>query len=140
MATPHVADRRDTEFRVYPTRLLMGVVDEMADAEAAIADLLHQGIANDDIHTWFDEAGVETIDPEGAQHGLVARFWRGLQHATGEHATLEHYAQEIAKGHVCIGVHCESSREAGLVKAILDRHAVHFVNYHGLTIVELLKA
>ena len=81
------------------------------------------GVSTSEIHTWFGDEGVNTIDPEGQSHGLLARMWRSAQSATGQHRTFERYAEEIAEGHICVGVHC-APHKAQQVAAVLHDTAV----------------
>jgi hypothetical protein len=135
---PLVSERRDLTFRANPVHFLMGIIDTMPDAEDAIAELLNRGITASEIHTWFGDEGVKAIDPNGQSHGLIARLWRGAQNATGEHHSFERYAEEIAEGHICLGVHCAPYR-APYVAAVLSEHGGHYLNYHGVTLVQHLK-
>ena len=135
---PLVDERRDVTFRANPVHFLMGIIDRMPDAEDAIAELIDRGVTTSEIHTWFGDEGVRAIDPEGHSHGVIARLWRGAQNATGEHHTFERYAEEIGEGHICLGVHC-APYKAPFVAAVLSRHGGHYLNYHGMTLVEHLR-
>jgi len=139
MAADLVQNVQHLEFHLYPAHLLLGVVDAPGDAEATLEDLLAGGVARADLRTSFGSSGLAAIDPDGQMHGWIARLWRGAQRATGEHQTFAHYAEEVGRGHICVGVQCHSPREESIASAILDRHGAHFVNYFGAAMIETLR-
>lgn len=125
-------------FHYYPVHYLLAVVDSEPRAEAAMMDLLAADIPGPELHTWFGPDGEAALDPRGVRHGTASRIWRMLQRASGEQATIEHYARELRLGRVCIGVHCHSDAQRTRAWSILERHGAHLVTYMSLGSVETL--
>jgi hypothetical protein len=127
------------QFHLYPSHLLLGVVDAPEYADEALEDFESQGIPLTDMCASFGDDGVAAFDPDGREHGWLARVWRAAQRATGEHQTFEHYADELKLGHICVGVHCASMEAAERAATILQRHRAHYVNYFGPAMIETLR-
>ena len=133
-----VEELRETVFHYWPASHVYGVVDSLANAELALADLLIAGVPRRHLHTWHGTSGKETIDPSGEKHGRIARFWRMLEKATPERELLDRYAEEVEKGRVCIGVRCGSSAAQQGVTQLLQRHGGHLISYFSVGSVEHL--
>ena len=69
----------------------------------------------------------------------MARLWRALEKATRERELLEHYASEVANGHVGIGVQCRSGDERNVLAEILRKHGGHLISYFSVGSVERLS-
>ncbi|MEQ1907769.1 MAG: universal stress protein [Vicinamibacterales bacterium] len=135
-----VEELRETVFHYWPASHVYGVVDSLANAESALADLLIAGVPRRHLHTWHGTSGKETIDGSGASHGRMARFWRMLEKATPERELLDRYAQEVEKGRVCIGVRCGSGPAQQGVTELLQRHGGHLISYFSVGAVEHLTS
>ena len=130
---------QDPVFRYWPSFYLYGVVDSTEAAELALIDLLAAGVPEDQLHTWHGPAGAAAIDPSGQKHGRMARLWRALEKATGERELLEHYAREVERGHVGIGVHCGAGDGLRVLTEILRKHGGHLISYFSVGSVERLS-
>jgi hypothetical protein len=134
-----VDELQDPVFHYWPAFHLCGVVDSTEAAELALIDLLAAGVAEDRLRTWHGPAGATAIDPTGQKHGRMARLWRALEKATGERELLEHYASEVERGHVGIGVHCGSGDGLRVLTEILRKHGGHLISYFSVGSVERLS-
>jgi hypothetical protein len=134
-----VDELQDPDFHYWPSFYLCGVVDSTEAAELALIDLLAAGVAEDRLRTWHGPAGATAIDPTGQKHGRMARLWRALEKATGERELLEHYASEVERGHVGIGVHCGSGDGLRVLTEILRKHGGHLISYFSVGSVERLS-
>ena len=134
-----VDELQDSSFHYWPSFYLYGVVDSTEAAELALVDLLAAGVAEDQLHTWHGPAGAAAIDPTGQRHGRMARLWRALEKATGERELLDHYASEIERGHVGIGVQCGAGEGRRVLTEILRKHGGHLISYFSVGSVERLS-
>lgn len=134
-----IDELRNTRFRYWPTSHLYGVVDSHADAESALAGLLAAGVPSEHLQTWHGPAGKQTIDPTGESHSRIARLWRTLEKATPERQLLDHYAAEVERGHVLIGVRCGSGDGRKVIAGILQQHGGRLLSYFAIGSVERLS-
>ena len=135
-----VDELRETRFRYWPTSFLYGVVESRDDAESALASLLAAGVPVDHLQTWHGPSCRETIDPTGESHSRMARLWRMLEKATPERQLLDRYAEEVERGHVCIGVRCGSGEGRKVVVALLEQHGGRLLSYFAVGSVERLSS
>lgn len=128
MSEDLVARSKDDEFHYYPVNFLMSVFDDAPVADETIAEFLRTGVASTDVHTWRDDEGERAFDPDGTFHGWLARVWRWAERATGEHAILKEYADDLQRGRVVVAIHCEPSLMHDFTERLKAHHA-HRIRY-----------
>jgi nucleotide-binding universal stress UspA family protein len=131
---------RSRTFQYWPTSYLYAVVDTPEAAEPVLADLIATGVPKDHIRTWYGHAGKTAIDSSGEHHTRTARLWRALEKATGERELLDRYADEIERGHVCLGVRCGSREARDILASILQKHGARMISFFSIGSVERLSA
>ena len=91
------------EFIPYPTNRVVGTIADAAGAHAAIEALLQAGFDRQDIDILHGEAGVDRLDPTGAEHGFLAQFQRTLIRIAGpaeEFKHLRHHIDDVRAGRI----------------------------------------
>ncbi len=65
MGKPPSDRHDDPDFIFYPTNKVVGIIDDPADAKAALRDLRAAGFTADEIEVLTGEEGAHRIDPTG---------------------------------------------------------------------------
>jgi hypothetical protein len=126
-------DDRDS-FLAYPVNRVAGTIADSDDAEAALRALLDAGVGADDIEVLHGETGLRRLDPEGTEHGLLARFQRAVIHIAGaneEALTLEHHVDDVRAGRFVILVRADRPDTRDRIAAMLKAHGASFVGFFG---------
>jgi hypothetical protein len=63
---------KTSDFIAYPTNKVVGFIDDLGDAQAALSDLRASGFAADEIEVLVGEEGAQRIDVNGGEHGVLA--------------------------------------------------------------------
>jgi NAD(P)-dependent dehydrogenase (short-subunit alcohol dehydrogenase family) len=83
------------DFIHYPTNRVVGTIVDTADAHAAIEALLQAGFDRQDIDILHGEAGIDRLDPTGAEHGFLAQFQRTLIRIASPAEEFKHLSRHI---------------------------------------------
>jgi uncharacterized protein (TIGR02246 family) len=129
---PNTTNRND--FIPYPTNRVVGTVANAIDARAAINALLQAGFAEHDIDILHGEAGAQRLDPEGVEHGFLARFQRTLIRTAGpaeEYTHLMRHVEDVDAGRFVIMVLAKQRERRTLAADILNAHGADFVGFYG---------
>ncbi len=130
-----------SDFIPYPTNKVVGIIDDVADARAALHDLQEAGFTARQIRVLTGEEGAHRIDPRGDQHGLFAHMLRSIQKKLGDyeipHATR--HEEEMLAGHFGFGVTVRRKKDRDKALQVLKSHRGHFINFYGPLIMEILK-
>ena len=140
MGKPPSDRHDDSDFIFYPINKVVGIIDDPADAKAALRDLRAAGFTADDIEILTGEEGAHRIDPSGEEHGGLARSIRSVQklgNYESEHA--RRHEQEMLAGHCGIGVTAKEPEAREKVREILNSHNGHFINFYGSWAMEVLE-
>jgi uncharacterized protein (TIGR02246 family) len=129
---PNTTNRSD--FIPYPTNRVVGTVADATNAQAAINGLLRAGFDEHDIDILHGEAGAQRLDPEGVEHGFLARFQRTLIRTAGpaeEYAHLMRHVEDVEAGRFVIMVLAKQREQRTLAADILNAHGADFVGFYG---------
>lgn len=135
---PEAEDKSD--FIPYPTNKVVGIINDVEDARAALHDLQEAGFTAGQIRVLTGEEGAHRIDPRGDQHGLFAHMLRSIQ-KVGDYEILHatRHEEEMLSGHFGIGVTVRHKKDRDQALQILKSHHGHFINFYGPLIMEILK-
>jgi uncharacterized protein (TIGR02246 family) len=128
----NTTDRGD--FIPYPTNRVVGTVADATHARAAINALLQAGFGEHDIDILHGEAGAQRLDPEGVEHGFLARFQRTLIRTAGpaeEYTHLMRHVEDVNAGRFVIMVLAKQRERRTLAADILNAHGAEFVAFYG---------
>ena len=129
---PNTTNRND--FIPYPTNRVVGTVADATNAQAAINALLQAGFNEHDIDILHGEAGAQRLDPEGVEHGFLARFQRTLIRTAGpaeEYTHLMRHVEDVDAGRFVIMVLAKQRERRTLAADILNAHGADFVGFYG---------
>jgi hypothetical protein len=136
---PH--DAKDhSDFIPYPTNKVVGIIDDVGDAQAALRDLKAAGFTAKQVRVLTGKEGAHRLDVKGDEHGPLAHIVRSTQRLLGdyeiEHATR--HEQELLAGHFGIGVTAQYKENRDKARQILKAHHGHFINFYGRWAMENL--
>ena len=132
--------KKHSEFISYPTNRVAGTINDSADAQAAIEELIKAGFNMDEIDVIFGEEGMRRLDPTGEKHGLLARLQRAFLQLNEEPKHLRHHVEDVLAGHFVIMVLAEESEKQARASQILKSHGGHFINFYGRWTMQSLDA
>jgi hypothetical protein len=116
----------------YPTNRLLAVIDDPAEAAAALAELKAAGFADRDFEILRGEEGADRMDGTGEVSGWLGKLRRAfdftLMDQLVDFATYERALRD-GRAVVMVHVHGDAPKEGAL--QILKRHGAHFLNYYG---------
>ena len=130
----------DSDFIPYPTNRVVGVIDNVGDAQAALRDLKAAGFTADQVQVLTGEEGAHRLDVQGDEHGPLAHIVRSTQKLLGDYEIKDatRYEQELLAGHFGIGVAAHYKEDRDKARQILKAHRGHFINFYGRWIMEIL--
>jgi hypothetical protein len=116
----------------YPTRQVLGVLDDESAAERALAALSAIGIADRDVQVYAGPADAARFDGTGARHGLLARLRRAVQFSLMDQLpAMAWYEAALRENRRVIAVRTASRAMTLKVVAALSAAGAHFVNRFG---------
>jgi hypothetical protein len=130
-----------SDFIPYPTNKVVGIIDDVSDAQAALRDLKAAGFTADHIQVLTGEEGAHRLDPKGDEHGPLAHIVRSTQQLLGDYEIQDatRHAQELLAGHFGIGVTAHYEDERDKARQILKVHHGHFINFYSPWMMENLE-
>jgi hypothetical protein len=123
--------KKDSAFISYPTNRVAGTINEPADAQAAVEELIEAGFSMDQIDVLYGEEGMRRLDPSGEKHGLLARLQRTFLQLNEEPKHLRHHVEDVLAGRFVFMVLAEEPEKREKVGEILKSHGGHFINFYG---------
>jgi hypothetical protein len=136
---PRAAARPTGWLLGYPTDHLLGILPSPPAADAAVAELLADGVARHAIRVLVGEDAARRIDGRGKHHGLLSRIYRLVQFTQMDQAPdFRRYELESRRGHPVIVIRETDPQRRRAVRAILRRHGAHFTNFYGRFFTETL--
>ncbi len=116
----------------YPNRKVLGVLDDRAALDRAVAAVRSLGIPEGDIETFAGNADAERFDATGARHGLLARLRRAMQFGLMDQLpALAWYEAALRENRHVIAIRTAGrATTLGVVEA-LKAAGAHFVNRFG---------
>jgi len=129
------------DFIPYPTNKVVGIINDVRDAQAAVDDLRRAGFTATQIKVLTGAEGARRIDARGEQHGPMTHLLRSTQKVLGSyeipHATR--HEEEMLAGHFGIGVTVQHNEDRDKAIQILELHHGHFINFYGPLTMEMFK-
>lgn len=137
---PHDA-KRHSDFIPYPTNKVIGIIDDVGDAQAALRDLQAAGFTANQVQVLTGKGGAHRLDVKGDEHGPLARIVRSTQKLLGDyeiqHATR--HERELLAGHFGIGIKAHYKEDRDKARQILKAHHGHFINFYSPWTMENLE-
>ncbi len=131
----------DAGFKFVPFKKVIGIIDNPADAGAAIRDLRAAGFAADEIEVLTGEAGARSID-------VTSEGGKALLHILPPTVKLRHHfdapgivgriEEALRAGRYGVAVPAGEPEGRERARAILKSHGGHFINFYGPLAAESL--
>jgi hypothetical protein len=120
------------EMITYPTRKLLGVIDDPDRGREAVAALQATGVPAADIRLLLGEEGRIDLGRLGRRPNLLSRAVRVFQFMSMDQLPdFLVYERALLDGRAVIAVHV-ANRDAMLAaRTVLDRFDAHFLNHFG---------
>ncbi|MBI3650942.1 MAG: hypothetical protein HY231_07810 [Acidobacteria bacterium] len=121
----------------YPSNSLIGIIDDYADAKAALRDLTNAGFAEEELGILCCAEGQKQIDADGNEHGLlgkIAAVVREFGDVDNEQKRLHEKA--LREGHFLLAVRASEETKRDKATEILQAHGGHFINFYSPWVVE----
>ena len=116
----------------YPTNRLLAVIDDPAEAAAALAELKASGFADRDLEILRGEEGADRMDGTGQVSGWLARLRRAFDFTLMDQLVdFAAYERALRDGRVVVMVHVHGDAPKDAAHQVLKRHRGHFINYYG---------
>jgi hypothetical protein len=116
----------------YPTNRLLAVVDDPAEAAAALAELRANGFETRDLELLRGDEGADRMDGTGEVSGWLTRLRRAFDFTLMDQLVdFAAYERALRDGRAVISVRVHGDAPKALARAILRRHGGHFINYYG---------
>jgi hypothetical protein len=129
-------------FTFTPLDKAIGIIDDPADAVAAIRELRVAGYAADEVEVLAGEEGARRIDvtAEGQEALLhVLPSTQGLQHFYDAPIIVRRLEEALRAGHYGISVTAKGSEGRERVRELLKSHGGHFINFYGSLTAQQLE-
>ncbi len=127
-------------FETYPTNRVVAIVDSKMEADKVCCELMDAGFDGADIDEAVGKEGLQFLDPDGRNHGLMTKLIRKWQFvAQGEELKyLNRVKKGLKEGHTVMSVPALTESARGKVAKILRSHHAEGIRYYGRFYVENL--
>jgi len=116
----------------YPTNRLLGVVDDPAEAAAAMAELGASGLATRELDILRGDEGADRMDGTGEVAGWLGRLRRAFDFTLMDQLVdFAVYERALRDGRAVVMVHVHGDAPKISAHQILNRHGGHFTNSYG---------
>lgn len=116
----------------YPTNRLLAVIDDPAEAAAAMAELKAAGLADRDLELLRGEEGADRMDGTGEVSGWLGRLRRAFDFTLMDQLVdFAAYERALRDGRAVVMVHVHGDAPKSKAHEVLKRHGGHFSNYYG---------
>ena len=124
----------------YPTNRLLAVIDDPAEAAAAMAELQASGIATRDLETLRGDEGADRVDGTGRVSGWRGRLQRAFAFALMDQLVdFAAYERALRNGRAVVMVRVNGDAPKAAAHEVVKRHGGHFINYYGRFATEELE-
>jgi hypothetical protein len=124
----------------YPTNRLLAVIDDPAEAAAAMAELQASGIATRDLETLRGDEGADRVDGTGRVSGWGGRLRRAFAFALMDQLVdFAAYERALRNGRAVVMVRVNGDAPKAAAYETVKRHGGHFINYYGRFATEELE-
>jgi hypothetical protein len=116
----------------YPTRKVLGVIDDPAQAREAVTALEATGVPASDIRLLVGEDGRRDLATLGSRPTLLSRTIRVFQFMSMDQLPdFLVYERAIDDGRAVIAVRVTDRGRVAAIRPVLERFGAHFLNYFG---------
>ena len=116
----------------YPTNRLIAVIDDPAEAAAAMAELQSGLFAVRDLDLLRGDEGADRIDGTGEVSGWLGRLRRAFDFTLMDQLVdFAAYERALRDGRAVVMVHVHGDAPKEAARQVLQRHGGHFINYYG---------
>jgi hypothetical protein len=124
----------------YPTRKVLGVIDDPLRAREAVSALVATSVPASDIRLLVGEDGRRDLVTLGSRPNPLSRAVRVFQFMSMDQLPdFMIYERAIADGRAVIAVHVANRAAMVAVRAVLERSGAHFLNHFGRLSTEELS-
>lgn len=116
----------------YPTRRLLGVIDDEAQAREAVAALAASGVPGADIRLLQGTDGRAQLATLGSKPNVLSRLVRAVQFMSMDQLPdFLVYERAIEDGRCVVAVHVPDRDAMLRARVVLERFGAHFLNHFG---------
>jgi hypothetical protein len=124
----------------YPTRKVLGVIDDPAQAREAVSALEATGVPPSDIRLLVGDDGRRDLATLGSRPNPLSRAVRVFQFMSMDQLPdFLVYERAIEDGRAVIAVHVANRSAMVAVRPVLERFGAHFLNHFGRLSTEELS-
>jgi hypothetical protein len=124
----------------YPTRKVLGVIDDPAQAREAVTALEATGVPASDIRLLVGEDGRRDLETLGSRPTLLSRTIRVFQFMSMDQLPdFLVYERAIEDGRAVVAVHVANRTAMQAAREVLERFGGHFLNHFGRLSTEELS-
>ena len=124
----------------YPTRKVLGVIDDPAQAREAVAALVAGGVQAADIRLLLGDEGRRDLATLGSRPNPLSRAIRVFQFMSMDQLPdFLVYERALDDGRAVIAVHVGNRTAMQDVAHVLERFGAHFLNHFGRLSTEELS-
>jgi hypothetical protein len=124
----------------YPTRKVLGVIDDPAQARDAVAALEATGVPASDIRLLLGEEGRLGLATLGSRRNPFSRAIRVFQFMSMDQLPdFLVYERAIEDGRAVVAVHVADRSAMKAAREVLERFGAHFLNHFGRLSTEELS-
>jgi hypothetical protein len=124
----------------YPTRRVLGVIDDPAQAREAVAELEATGVPAADIRLLLGEEGRADLATLGSRPNPLSRAIRVFQFMLMDQLPdFLVYERALEDGRAVLAVHVGNRTAMLGVRTVLERFDAHFLNHFGRLSTEELS-
>jgi hypothetical protein len=124
----------------YPTRKVLGVIDDPVQAREAVAALQTTGVPASDIRLLVGEDGQRDLATLGSRPTPLSRAVRLFQFMSMDQLPdFLVYERAIEDGRAVVAVHVANRGAMQAARVVLERFGAHFLNHFGRLSTEELS-
>jgi hypothetical protein len=116
----------------YPNRRVLGVLDDRATLDRALATITSLNIPDRDVETFTGATDAARFDSTGAHHGILARLRRAMQFGLMDQLpALAWYEAALRENRHVIAIRTADRATTRKVVEALKAVGAHFINRFG---------
>lgn len=129
------------EMMTYPTNRLTCYFEKKEDFQQAMREFAGENFDISDIYVLQGQEGIEVLDIDGSQHGILARISRLVQSvmADSEIHEFELMREHLEQGHIVIAVHTPEQYQRDTAQRIMHNHNGHHITFFSRFYVETIE-
>jgi hypothetical protein len=116
----------------YPTNRMLAVLDDPAEAAAAMSELQASGLTTLDLEILRGDEGADRMDGRGEVAGWLGRLRRAFDFTLMDQLVdFAAYERALRDGRAVVMVHVTGDAPKSVAHAVLRGRGGHFINYYG---------